>query len=152
MILDILKNADLYLNLNDGFEKAFEFLQRSDLDKLKADRYEIDGDRVFAMVAKEQGRNKSDAKLETHVKYIDIQMVLSGVDNMGWRPKIDCNHQSTEYDVEKDIQFFNDDPSAWISVESGVFAIFFPHDAHLPLISSEKIHKVVVKIAIDQTM
>jgi biofilm protein TabA len=51
------------------------------------------------------------------------------------------------YDQESDIQFFADNPDAWIATESGAFVIFFPEDAHMPLISSEQIHKVVVKIA-----
>ncbi|NJD55400.1 MAG: DUF386 domain-containing protein, partial [Nitrospirae bacterium] len=43
-------------------------------------------------------------------------------------------------------QFFVDKPDAWLSVEAGAFAIFFPEDAHMPLISPGRIHKVVVKV------
>ena len=41
--------------------------------------YEIDGERVYAMVAKEPGRKKADALLETHEKYIDIHKVVAKV-------------------------------------------------------------------------
>jgi len=67
---------------------------------------------------------------------------------MGWRSKSSCNHPSSEYDHEADIQFFNDAPDLWFPVAAGVFAVFFPEDAHMPLISSGQIHKVVVKIAV----
>ena len=72
MILDILENADRYLALNRGFAKAFEFLLSPDLKDLPVGKYEIDSDRIYAMVSKEPGRRKEDALLETHRKYIDI--------------------------------------------------------------------------------
>jgi len=150
MILDVLENAHRYLVLHNGFAKAFEFLMRSDLKELPVDKYEIYGERVYGIVSKDPGRKKEDALLETHEKYIDIQLVLAGTDDMGWKPKSSCKHPSEEYDQETDIQFFEDKPDAWLSTESGAFAIFFPEDAHMPLISSGQIHKVVVKVAANQ--
>ena len=146
MILDILENAHRYVALNRGFAKAFEFLLRSDLKELPVGKYEIDSDRIFAMVSKEPGRRKEDALLETHRKYIDIQLVLAGTDTMGWKPLSLCNKPAREYDQNADIQFFADTPDAWLATESGAFAIFFPEDAHMPLISPGQIHKVVVKV------
>lgn len=150
MILDILENIDSYRALNKGFAKAIEFLKRPDLRKLPQEKYEIDGTRVYAMVSKNPGRKKEDAKLETHEKYIDIQLVLEGTDDMGWKPRSQCSQPSTEYDPKSDIQFFADEPDAWITTKSGAFAIFFPEDAHMPLISSGHLHKVVVKVAVDK--
>jgi len=147
MILDVLENAHRYGALNEGFAKAFEFLSRPDLQDLPVGKYEIDGDRLYAMVAKEPGRKKEDALLEIHEKYIDIQFILAGTDTMGWKPKSLCKQPTEEYDQNRDIQFFADKPDAWLATESGAFAIFFPEDAHMPLISSGPIHKVVVKIA-----
>jgi biofilm protein TabA len=148
MILDILENGHQYFGLNPGFEKAFQFLVRSDITELPTDRFEIDGDRVYAMVAKDMGRRKEDALLETHQKYIDIQLILAGTDNMGWKPRSSCKQPSGVYDQETDLQFFSDQPDAWLTTKPGAFAIFFPEDAHMPLISPEQLHKVVVKIAV----
>lgn len=150
MILDVLENAQRYVALHKGFAQAFEFLRRSDLKELPVDTYEIDGERVFAMIAKDPGRKKEDALLETHEKYIDIQLVLAGTDDMGWKSKLSCTEPAGAYDQEADLQFFSDEPEAWLATTSGSFAIFFPEDAHLPLISSGQIHKVVVKIAVSQ--
>jgi len=147
MILDALKNARRYLALNKGFAGAMEFLLRPDLKELPIGRYEIDGDRVYAMVSKEPGRRREDALLETHERYIDIQLVLAGMDDMGWKPKSLCSQPSGEYDRRNDIQFFADEPDAWLSVRSGAFVVFFPEDAHMPLISSGQLHKIVVKVA-----
>ncbi|RJQ83902.1 MAG: DUF386 domain-containing protein [Desulfobacteraceae bacterium] len=148
MILDVLENARRYLDLHKGFAKAIDFLSRPDLQELPAAKYEIDGDRVYAMVSREPGRRKEDALLETHEKYIDIQLVLAGTDEMGWKPKSLCKQPAGEYDHATDMQFFADEPDAWLATQSGAFVIFFPEDAHMPLISSGQLHKVVVKVAV----
>jgi YhcH/YjgK/YiaL family protein len=148
MVIDILENAHRYLALHRGFAKAFEFLRRPDIKELPVGKYEIDGDCVYAMVVKDNGRRKEDALLETHEKYIDIQLVIAGTDDMGWKPKSLCKKPAGEYDQKNDEQIFMDEPDAWLSTKSGAFAIFFPEDAHMPLISSGKIHKVVVKVAV----
>ncbi len=149
MILDVLENAHRYPALHNGFAKAFEFLARHDLKQLPMGKYDIEGDRIYAIVARDHGRKKEDALLEIHKKYIDIQLVLDGIDTMGWKPGVSCKQVSTQYDEQTDLQFFADEPDAWLSVKSGEFAVFFPEDAHLPLISAGLVHKVVVKIAVD---
>lgn len=149
MILDVLENAHRYLALHEEFAKAFDFLLRPDLKDLPVGKYEIDADRIYAIVSKEHGRRKEDALLETHEKYIDIQLVLAGTDDMGWKPKSLCKHPFGEYNQKNDEQIFTDEPDAWLSTKSGAFAIFFPEDAHMPLISSGQIHKVIVKVAVD---
>lgn len=146
MILDILDRIDRYLPLNKGFEKAGNFLLRKDLKALPQGRYEIDGDFVYAMVAKDRGRKQEGALLETHDTYIDIQMVLSGVDTMGWKPRAACSTPDGPYDPDRDIRFYQDAPDMFIPVLPGAFAIFFPEDAHMPLLSDGLIHKVVIKI------
>lgn len=150
MILDTLENAHRYLPLNKGFQKAIEFLMRLDLKDLPVDTYEIDGGRVYAMVSKDPGRRKEDALLEIHKKYIDIQLVLAGTDEMGWKPILSCKHPRGEYKKESDVLFYEDEPETWLPIESGFFVIFFPEDAHMPMISSGQLHKVVVKVAVDQ--
>lgn len=148
MILDILENAHRYLVLNKGFTKAMAFILRPGLQELPVGKYEIDGDRIFAMVSKIPGARKEDAQLEAHQQYIDIQLVLAGTDHMGWKPRSLCRQPSGKYDQKEDVQFFADEPDAFLSTRSGSFVIFFPEDAHMPAISLGQLHKVVVKVAV----
>jgi YhcH/YjgK/YiaL family protein len=149
IIIDKLARAERYYDMHPAFEKAFTFLRREGLAELPADRHEIDGEKLFCMISKGPGRSRSEAKLEAHRKYIDIQYVIAGTDEMGWRPTADCKLIDTEYDADKDIMFFNDPPDSWTPVPAGSFVIFFPQDAHAPLVSSEEIHKAVLKIAVE---
>jgi YhcH/YjgK/YiaL family protein len=101
------------------------------------------------MISIGPGRSRTDAKLEAHRKYIDIQYVIAGTDEMGFKPTADCKEIDTEYDVNNDIEFFEDQPDSWTPVPAGSFVIFFPQDAHAPLVSSGEIHKAVLKIAVE---
>lgn len=148
MILDILENASRYKALYKGFDKAIDFLTQPDLASRTPGRYEIDGEQVFAFISSDDGIKKEDTVLEVHEKYIDIQMVLSGFDDIGWSPKSDCSQPTGDYDPEEDIRYYRDTPNTWLGLRPGFFAVFFPEDAHMPLISDGKILKVVVKIAV----
>ncbi len=148
MILDSLDQSDLYAPLHPLFAKAFAFLRDTDLAALPLGRQEIDGEAVFAIVARDPGRSRQDAPLEAHRKYIDIQVVLAGTDEMGWKSRSRCTSPGAAYDAEADIEFFRDPPDAWAAVGAGQFAIFFPADAHAPLVGEGEIHKVVVKVAV----
>jgi YhcH/YjgK/YiaL family protein len=147
MILDTLEHADLYTALNPGLQAGFDFLRRADLAELPDGKYEIDGDRVFAVPAHVDARREEDGQLEGHKKYIDIQYIISGNESIGWKDA-DGLPVSVEYDEEKDLMFFEGKSDSVFRFPPGSFAIFFPGDAHLPLIGSGEIHKVVVKVAV----
>ncbi len=150
MIIDIIDQADRYVCLNKWFKPAFEFLTRPDLKSLEPGDYPIDSDKVYASIVKMPGRKVEEAKIEIHRRYIDIQMVLGGSDNMGWAPAVKCIDQVAAYNPERDLQFFHEKPESWQLVKEDYFAIFFPDDAHMPLIGDGEIHKVVVKVAVDR--
>ena len=148
MILDSLSLADRYFALHPLFARAFGFLRSTDLGALDTGIHTIQGEQLFAIVEACPGRTRAEAKLECHRRYIDIQLVLEGIDEMGWKPLADCRHPETDYDGARDIRFFNDAPSSWIATPPGSFCLFFPDDAHAPLVSAGNIRKVVVKIAV----
>ena len=149
MILDTITNAARYASLKVGCSEAFGFLDQPGLTDLPDGKYEIAGDRVYAIVDRTQGRKVSDAQLEGHRKYLDIQYVISGDESMGWRPRAGLVN-SAEYDEARDLEFFEGEPESIVRVPPGSFAVFLPSDAHLPLIGEGPIHKVVVKVAVSE--
>lgn len=148
MILDTLGNAARYAGLRAGCSEAFGFLDQPGLENLPDGKYEIAGDRVFAIVDRTQGRKVSEGQLEGHRKYLDIQYVINGDESMGWKSSADLPN-SVPYDETKDLEFFEGKPESIVRVPPGCFVIFLPTDAHLPLIGNGPIHKVVVKVAMD---
>ncbi len=148
VVLAALEQADDYASLHSNFARAFDFLRRADLATLEPGRYDVLGDSVFCLVSKGPGKTRDQAKLEAHKKYIDIQFVISGDEEMGWKPVQECNEISEPYSDEKDIMFFEDAAQVWTKVPPGSFIIFYPKDAHAPMVGNGEIHKVVCKILI----
>jgi biofilm protein TabA len=148
VILDTLKNADCYAALHTGFAAAFDFLKNQDLATLPAGRCDVLGNRVFAIVGRDQGKGRDKARLEAHRQYIDIQFVVSGDEWIGWRDLKTCRETGLGYDEQKEIEFYTAAPVKWFRVPPGSFAIFFPDDVHAPLAGEGSVHKVVVKVAV----
>ncbi|MBI5329405.1 MAG: YhcH/YjgK/YiaL family protein [Betaproteobacteria bacterium] len=146
MILSPLSDADRYTALHPLFARAFEFLRTTDLNALQMGKHPVLGDEIFIIVDHRTGRSRAEAKLECHRRYIDIQLVLEGLEEMGWRPVAECSQPATEYDETRDLRFFDDAPSNWLRTPAGSFCVFFPQDAHAPLVSGDMIRKVVMKI------
>ena len=91
-------------------------------------------------------RPAAEAQLEVHRRFVDVQVILRGTDRMGWAPLAACRHEAQAYDPERDIAFFHDAPAACVDVPAGHLAVFFPEDAHAPLIGGgETVHKLVFK-------
>ena len=148
MIFSTLSQSSRYAALHPLFPRAFEYIRNTDLHALAPGHYPIVGDDLFAIVEHVPGRTRAEAQLECHRRYIDIQLVLEGVDEMGWKPLADCREPVSDHSAEKDIRFFRDAPATWIATPPGAFCIFFPEDAHAPLVGSGHIRKVIFKIAV----
>jgi len=147
MIFACLEHADRYLALHSDFSAAIAFLRSQPLPNLPEGRVEIAGT-TYALVFRSPTRQRCEARLEAHRKYIDIQYVISGIEEMGWRARSHCQQLHGEYDAKQDIEFFADTPDGYITVHPGEFVIFFPENAHAPLIGTGEIHKVVIKVPI----
>ncbi len=146
MILSTLSQSDRYAALHPLFPRVFEYIRSTDLLSLAPGRYPIIDQQLFVIVENVPGRAREAAKLECHRRYIDIQLVLEGVDEMGWKALADCTQPVSDY--KEDIQFFHDAAATWIATPSNAFCIFFPEDTHAPLVSVGNIRKAIFKIAV----
>jgi len=150
MIIDKIENSLLYQGLGERISKAFEYIIKTDLKNLKPGRYEIDGENIFALISEYKTKREEEGKLEAHRKYIDVQYVISGEELMGYAP-LSSQQILEPYKEENDIIFFKGE-KLFTKVSSGMFAIFFPEDVHMPGISTGKISdvkKLVIKVRIN---
>ena len=145
MILDQLSHADRVLDLHPRFGEAFAFLRDVVASGHEDGRIDIDGDALYAMLVREEGRGREAARLESHRDYIDIQYAVSGDEIIGWSPAGNA-YPGEGYDDQRDVEFHTGTPQAWLPTPPGAFAVFFPTDLHAPLAGSGPIVKLVVKI------
>ncbi len=150
MILDNLVNFKEYVKLHKRFEIVNNFLLNNLLENLEVGRHEIDGNNVYLSVQEYTTKLEETAKPEAHKKYIDVQILISGTEKIGYCP-IQYTQQYSFYDEEKDIEFLIGEVE-FLTATPDKFFIFFPQDAHMPSIAvgeQTSVKKAVFKIKID---
>jgi len=150
MIIDCIENTNLYNNINERINKAFEYIKTTDFTNIKPGKYAIDGDIIYASVSQYQTKDKLESKPEAHRKYIDVQYIIEGNELIGYAPLYD-QEIAVAYSETNDIAFYNGDVS-FLRMETGMFMILFPGDLHQPCIKEDTstfVRKVVVKVKIN---
>jgi biofilm protein TabA len=148
MILDSLANSGLYESIHPRFKQAFDFLRSNDLVALPLGKIELDGKNLFINVVDAAGKTVDTAKMETHNKYIDIQIPVTGIETMGWLAGSELKEVTDPYNADKDVSFFADKASNFIAVQPFQFAIFFPTDGHQPQLFDGIEKKLIVKVLV----
>ena len=148
MILDRLENAERYVGTHPAFAAAFAFLRRPDLAALPEGRVDLDGDRLFALIQRPTAKGRAAARLEAHRQYADIQFVISGHEEYGWRALTGASQPDGAFDASRDVGFYVGTPVIWMPAPPGSFAVFFPEDLHAPLAGMGPLHKVVLKVRV----
>ena len=146
MILDSLENAGLYESLHPRFKQAFDFLRKTDLLALPVGKIELDSSNLIVNVVEITGKTVDAARMETHNRFIDIQIPVGAPETMGWIAGNKLKEVTDPYNAEKDITFFADKASNLLLVQPFEFAVFFPEDGHQPGISEGKHKKIIVKV------
>jgi len=146
---------------NDQFSKYLVFKEDAKgciqkfLSKMSADlpvgKIELDGTRIYAAVSEYQTKDHFlQAKPEAHKEYCDIQILLSGEENIYF---CDIEKLAENPPHKPDCFFYGNDGSitSRCRMIPGVFAVFFPGEGHLPNIAvdgvSKPVKKVVIKVA-----
>lgn len=149
MIVDKIENLKFYYPLLECLPKVQDFL--ADLEKeAKPDgRYELDGERLFAMVQQYETKSAEGKLPEAHRKYIDLQVVIDGRENIGWAPLTELKEETEEFSKGGDIGFYSGKIQIQVTLNKGYFALLYPEDAHLPCTQvegPESVRKIVFKI------
>lgn len=149
MIVDTLQNASKYFSVHLLFEKAFGYIQQTDLANAPDGKTDI-GEGLKVILSNAPGKTKEDslAKFECHDKNIDIQLCIQGVETFGWKPREKCIVPNGDYNSEKDVRYYRDVPDTFFQLTNSQFAIFFPDDVHAPMIGEGEIRKLVIKVKI----
>ncbi len=149
MIIDTIQNASKYFSVHPLFAKAFEYIEQTDLAYAPDGRTDI-AEGLKAIFSNKAGMSAeaSVAKFECHNNHIDIQLCINGVETIGWKPREKCVATNGDYNPEKDVQFYSEQPDMYFQLTNNQFAIFFPEDVHAPMIGEGEIKKLVIKVKI----
>ena len=147
--IDVQEFARQYHLNKNYWDKAFAFLKSQDLHKIAKGKYPIDGDNVFASVTEDPSKDFDKTNWESHRKYIDVQCIIEGEENMGVCP-INKATVTKEYDEKKDVANYSAEGKIYTGTP-GTFFIFFPENVHRPNITpggNKVVKKVVIKVRV----
>ena len=146
------------LNIND-LEKVkdispevYAFLTDSSKCNVNTANGRVDiTDECYAIFSSYTTVDRSEKEFESHIKYLDVQMLISGSEYIEVAP-VNTLKVSKEYSEEKDVMFFsNEVVGDNILLEPMKPVLLLPETGHMPGVISNKaqeVKKVVVKIPV----
>jgi len=114
----------------------------------KTERVDLDGG-SFALDQAYPPRARSEGFFESHRKYIDVQVIVSGEELMEVQD-VSRLVVSDAYNPERDlIKYADSADTSVLKMRAGDVAVFFPEDGHMPSLrwrNGDLVRKTVVKV------
>lgn len=150
MLFDSLLNADGYFT-GDWWRDTLAYL-RAATPALPDGVHPVRSDALVARVHSGHTRPASDAVLESHRAYVDVHVVLEGAETIAVWP-VGPLRVRTPYHAQQDVTVYEqpDTPGTRLVLAPGLFAVFFPQDAHMTQLMDREqraIKKLVMKVAV----
>jgi len=147
MIVDHLKNIEMYSKFYPNMAKAIEYIKHHDLLSIPLGRHEIDGSNVFLIRDSYEPESIESCFFEGHQKYLDIQIVSKGVEYFGYHHLGNPGFSVTSpYVIEKDIEKYDIKDFTKIILSENMFVIVTPDDLHMPKLMYK--HEITVEKAV----
>ncbi len=148
MIVDKVCNISKYCKLIPNLKIGLESIK--DAEQKEIGKYIFDGG--YFLIQEGQTKLLEDGLFETHKRYIDVQIILSGKEEIAWLP-LDELTAENEYDEQADKQKFTGPKLHHMSITEGMFWIAFPWDGHQALAhvcDANDYRKIVLKLPFEE--
>lgn len=148
MIVDTLDRLRTYAKDLPALNAIADFIDAHPLQALDRGRHDL-ADGIYVNVS--DAALKSGGSYESHRRYLDLQTVIEGREAMDYLP-LNVTVPAGEYSPENDFQLHTAPEEGLIrlAMVPGMFAVFFPQDAHRPCQGEpgSTVRKAVFKIPI----
>lgn len=145
-----MERLGLYKNVHPLFEKAIQWVQSTNFDDLPDGQTNIQGDDIYALKSTYNTRDISTIDFEGHKKYIDLQIVYTGNENVEIAFLKGGEKVTRPFSEETDKYKVQTDRDSTFLFKAGEFAFFFPADLHKCCINvddkASEVRKLVLKI------
>ena len=151
MIYGEIKDLNQYKGISENLDRAIEYILKGEYKKGTPGKNVIDGNNLYfnypsCAITKEI----KDGFFEGHKKYIDIHIVISGEENLGYTPHSEVTVKQ-EYDSEGDCELYDGELKNVFHVTEDRFIMFFPGEPHMALLKVgevKEITKVIFKVLV----
>lgn len=146
LILDNLARQTQLAEVAERIQAALAHSTTLDVSTLVTDQRVDWADGSFYFVQRYQAKPEAEGAFESHRKYIDIQLVMSGKEKILFAP-LDTLEPSAPFDAEKDFGLYQRPAhSVTLLLGAGDYAVFYPWDGHMPSLRPGDAPQDVVKI------
>lgn len=146
MIVDKCSNIRFYGAMLNHLENGLQALEA--LKDPEVGRYEFEGG--YFMVQKGETKPMEEGNYEAHRKYVDVQIILEGSEEIAWADLMDLT-EAISYNEEKDAAYYSGPTENNIKITEGMFYAAFPHDGHRPVRHTKEMQfftKIVMKLPV----
>ncbi|WP_125141798.1 YhcH/YjgK/YiaL family protein [Clostridium transplantifaecale] len=146
MIIDKFDNIRFYSCMLNNLENGLQAVEA--LRNPESGKYEFDGG--FFMVQKGDTKPMAEGTFEAHRKYVDVQIVLEGSEEIAWADLEDLREEG-EYDSDKDKAAYTGSEENAMKITAGMCYIAFPHDGHKAVrhtAEQQSYTKIVMKLPV----
>ncbi len=147
MIYAHISDLKNYGSISEAMSWALSQLASPRIKELPVGKTDLIPGKAWFTIQEPETKPSGEVPYEAHREFIDIQMTLEGEELIGYAPVVRMA-PTGDYDEDEDIQYFKGEGTL-LNCSGGMFAIFFPEDAHQPCVAPGapgKVRKVVVKI------
>lgn len=130
MIYDQIANIERYRGLQKGIDVLIDWLKDNDYKALPVGRTDILGDKVFANVQEPTTREVSEARFESHRRYMDLQVDVEGRE--AFRVGQGAVTNRTEFDEANDIDFCDTEGYVQGDLDDDRFVVYMVGEPHMP--------------------
>ena len=151
MIYGEIKDLNQYKGISVNLDKAIDYILRGEYKNGTPGKNIIDGDNLYFNYPNcAKTKELEEGFFEGHKKYIDIHIVISGEENLGYNLRSEVTVKK-EYDPEGDCELFDGTLKNIFHVTEDRFIMFFPDEPHMALLKVgevKEIKKVIFKVLV----
>ncbi|RLM21391.1 toxin-antitoxin biofilm protein TabA [Brenneria alni] len=149
MITGNIHHLELVPYLPAKLREAIEYVKQNITADTPLGKHNIDGNNAFVLISNDSTETLEKRRAEYHAKYLDIQIILSGVEGMTFS-NLPAGEPEVDWLADKDLAFLpSGGQEKQIVMQEGDFVVFFPGEVHKPLCAVGEpapVRKAVVKI------
>lgn len=151
MIYGQINELSQYKGISANLDKAIDYILSGEYKKGVPGKNEIDGDNLYFNYPNcPMTKEFEDGFFEGHKQYIDIHIVISGEENLGYTPRSEVSVKK-EYDAAGDCELYDGEIKNIMHLTEDRFVAFFPDEPHMAFLKVgevKQITKVIFKVLV----
>ncbi|MGI5894949.1 MAG: YhcH/YjgK/YiaL family protein [Candidatus Merdivicinus sp.] len=146
MILDKIENIHHYYGISSLLDQALNMA--ASLNPLSPIGKNKISENLSCTISEVQTKPVSESYMESHQRFMDLHVILTGGEIAGFAAADDCEIKST-YNETNDTTLYTNRNASYMKVPAGWFYIVFPNEAHMPacMDQARTIKKAILKVA-----